>query len=165
MHYRAGFSLIELLVAISVMAIVLAVAVPSLDRALTSNRMAGQANQLLLAMQLARSEALTRRRPVRVCASANRSTCGGSWADGWIVLAEDADTVVQIWDGLRSGMVFADPGSLPPHLRFMPDGSAQAPAGSFPHRFRVQLLDGRFNMAREIQVDATGRASVRPLEI
>jgi type IV fimbrial biogenesis protein FimT len=52
-----GFSLIELLVALAVVAVMLAAAVPPMGRMIERNRMATQVNEFILAINVARSEA------------------------------------------------------------------------------------------------------------
>ena len=55
-----GVTLIELLVTVTVLAIVLGLGVPSFSRLIASNRIASQTNEFTGALQLARSEAVRR---------------------------------------------------------------------------------------------------------
>jgi len=80
-----GFTLIELMVTIALVAIVLALGLPNFQQAIRSNRVATSANEMLGALSLARSEAMRSPLGGHVCASANGTSCGGSWDDGWIV--------------------------------------------------------------------------------
>jgi type IV fimbrial biogenesis protein FimT len=84
-HRAQGFSLIELMVVLAIIAIVATVAIPSYQNSMASNRMTSAANNLLGAMQFARSEAVTRRTGITVCASSDGSSCGADWGDGGIV--------------------------------------------------------------------------------
>ena len=68
----SGFTLIELMVTIAVLAIVLTIAVPSFQGVIRSNQLTTEANTLASALQLARSEAV--KRGVDVSLSANGST-------------------------------------------------------------------------------------------
>lgn len=61
-----GFSLIELLTVMAILAIVLALAIPSLGHLLRSSGMTNAGDQLLTALSLARQTALTRNRTVEV---------------------------------------------------------------------------------------------------
>ncbi|NCT67351.1 MAG: prepilin-type N-terminal cleavage/methylation domain-containing protein [Rhodanobacteraceae bacterium] len=92
---NAGFGLIELVVTISIVAILAAIAFPSFAYVLRSNRVSAAANDLLSAFNLARNEAITRSRGVTICAADTRSgvpdACGtaGDWKHGWIVFVDD----------------------------------------------------------------------------
>lgn len=85
MHRIRGFTVIELMVTIGVVAIVLALGLPNFQQAIRSNRVATSANEMLAALSLARSEAMRSPLGGHVCASTNGTSCGGSWGDGWIV--------------------------------------------------------------------------------
>src|SRR5882724_3310499 len=90
----SGLSLIEMVVTVSVAAILLSVAMPGLRTMIQNNRVAADTNVLVGSLNYARSEALTRGLPVSICASSNGTSCAGSanWAGGWIVFTDDAGT-------------------------------------------------------------------------
>ncbi len=81
----SGFTLIELMVTIAIMAIALAIALPSFQGSLRSNRVSTTTNELLASLSLARTEAIKSTMGGGVCSSANGTTCGGTWNDGWVV--------------------------------------------------------------------------------
>lgn len=88
-----GFSLVELMTAIAVLALLLTVGVPNFRDAIRNSRMTSAANDLLAHVALARSEAIKRRVVVSVCAGegGDEPVCdGGSFGGGWIVF-EDAN--------------------------------------------------------------------------
>lgn len=64
---QLGFTLVELMVAIAIMAIVIAFAVPSFEQIRNGNRLSSGANDLLTALQLARTEAIRRNRAITFC--------------------------------------------------------------------------------------------------
>mgnify|MGYP000050072360 CR=1 FL=1 len=80
---RQGFSLIELLVAVAVLSIVLAMAVPSLSQTRRSNEVKTVQSQLLNDLTRARGEAITRGNQVSLCASSDGLHCDGVWG-GWL---------------------------------------------------------------------------------
>jgi type IV fimbrial biogenesis protein FimT len=88
-----GFSIVELVVTLAVAAVLLAAAIPSFQSVIRSNRMSSQANELVTAFTLARSEAVKRNGTIAVCSadtSTSPPTCGTDWAEGTMVFA-DAD--------------------------------------------------------------------------
>lgn len=89
-----GFTLIEMMVAISILAILAAIAVPSFNDAILSSKLRAYANNLVASAYLARSEAIKRNAAVRMCASNNGTSCLGAWKDGWIVLSS-TNAVIQ----------------------------------------------------------------------
>lgn len=83
-------TLIELLVALAVAAIVLTVGVPSFQNLMREARATSVTNQLLAFIQHTRSEAIRRGMPVTLCASADGATCMTTDPDftkGWIVIS------------------------------------------------------------------------------
>lgn len=84
-----GFTLVELLVTVAVLAIILALATPSFTAIVNSNRLAAGANEMVASIQLARMESMRRNLRVAVCESSNSTTCtdGDLWAQ-WITIAD-----------------------------------------------------------------------------
>jgi type IV fimbrial biogenesis protein FimT len=83
-----GFTLVELMITIAVAAILLAVGLPGFQSAMRSNRLAAANNELMAAVALARSEAMRNRRGSGICPTANGTTCGTHWSQGWLVWAD-----------------------------------------------------------------------------
>ena len=81
---QRGFTLIELMVTVSVLAVLAGLAIPSFTRIINSNRIGSQANDLVATLQYARSEALRSNRRVTVCRSTNASDCAAN-GNHWIV--------------------------------------------------------------------------------
>lgn len=82
----SGFSLIELMISIAILAILLALGWPSFQGSLRSNRIATASNEFLAALSLARSEAIRNTRGSGICASTDGTSCDGTdWAAGWLV--------------------------------------------------------------------------------
>lgn len=78
-----GFSLVELMVTVAVVAIVAALALPSLTSVINNNRLTSQANELVSGLQTARSEAVRRNASVTLCGSADGSACATGTDEPW----------------------------------------------------------------------------------
>lgn len=65
-HYFRGFTFVELLIVVAILAIVLAVVAPSFQGLLAGKRVEGVAAELATDLQFARSEAVSRSASVRV---------------------------------------------------------------------------------------------------
>lgn len=93
-----GVTVIELAVAMVVLGILVAAAVPSFVQLLRDADRTTVLSELTAALNLARSEALGRGVPVSVCRSADAATCSsGTWAQGWLVFVNtDNDVPAQV---------------------------------------------------------------------
>ncbi|KGK59470.1 MULTISPECIES: GspH/FimT family pseudopilin [Xanthomonas] len=83
-----GFTLVELLVTIAVVAVLAAIALPSFRGVIRSNQAATTANELVASLALARSEAIRSTRGGGICPSSDGTTCGGQWSSGWIAWSD-----------------------------------------------------------------------------
>lgn len=83
-----GFTLMELMVTLAVLAVILGLAVPSFATLVRRNRLVAAANELVAAAQLARIEAVRRNRPVTLCPSTDGVLCGGNDWRRLIVFAD-----------------------------------------------------------------------------
>jgi len=88
----------------AIVAILMALAVPSYRYITNANRIAAEVNGLLGDMQYARAEALKEGQTVTVCVSTNGTSCDGAavstWQNGWIVFSDvNGDHAVETASG------------------------------------------------------------------
>ena len=111
-----GYNMIELISAMSIAAILVAIAVPSFRYITNANRIASEGNGLLGDLQYARAEAIREGQSVSVCVSKVARTCTGGpdWQNGWIVFSDpngngvvDAgETVLRVQAAFSGGDTF-----------------------------------------------------------
>jgi type IV fimbrial biogenesis protein FimT len=84
-----GFTLVELMITVAVMVILAAIASPSMIELVNNRRAAGQTEELVAALQLARAEAIRRNARVTVCAGAGVTCSGSSDWSSWTIYGRD----------------------------------------------------------------------------
>ncbi|MBI5611489.1 MAG: GspH/FimT family pseudopilin [Gammaproteobacteria bacterium] len=99
----SGFTIIELLVAIAVAAILSAIAAPGFLSFVRDNRLTTTTNELISDMLVARNEAVKRNLPVVICKTSNatianpvcNTTATDTWTSGWIVFVDTNNNCVR----------------------------------------------------------------------
>lgn len=154
-RHSGGFTLIEMMVTVLVLAILVGVAVPSFRNASLSSRLTGYANDLLASTQVARSEAIKRNAPVFVCASSDGTSCldEGDWDVGWIVVT-DGGLVLQRQPALSAEFNVTEEDGLTT-LEFPP-----TVVGVEPASFTICRGEPVGHEERVVTVTASGAASV-----
>lgn len=165
-RHVSGFSLIELLVVVLIVAIVAGLALPGFQRTLASNRLVSQHNELLAGLSLARSEAIRRNTPVALCAAnAAQSACQTAWGRDWLVWQDtdadgtvDADeTILQVGGVTANEVISAPENSADTVFRFSPRGLRALPtATTATLRIRAATCPSGSALSRTISVLPTG---------
>jgi len=148
MYKNSGFTLIEMMVTVAIMGVALTVAVPSFATMIKGNKQVTHTNDLLGALNFARSEAIKRGQRVVVCRSVN-NVCQRdwpqSWEQGWMIFVDpdnDAilttgDTTLRIHGPLDGGDTMAavineavNDGSFYNFISYSSDGAVHALNGT-----------------------------------
>jgi len=163
----SGFTLLELMIAVAIVGILLALAAPNFRDALMNARLTAQTNDLMSDLALARSESLKRNLPVILCSSQDGAACGGGWPDGWIVYVDadnsaavsNGDTVMKIRAaGEGTSTITAQAGKLVvTAVSYRPTGQISGGA-----EIDFTLCDSRTtpNNGRTVKITVTGRPRV-----
>jgi type IV fimbrial biogenesis protein FimT len=87
---QGGFTLIELMVSLSVLGILLAIASGSFSSMMASARQRVLGNDLLRDLRLTRSEAILRGERVVMCVATSTEKCtnSGGWHQGWLMFVD-----------------------------------------------------------------------------
>ena len=176
-----GFTLLELMVVVSLAAILLGIAIPSFNATIRSNRLTTNANELVTALNIARSEAVKRgqmvvvRKPVGV---------GTKWENGWQVFVDvdrstaaftdnfndngnaalceaTEDCLLRIYPAIQATFTLRST-NFPTSITFTPSGQGQINNITTSGNFGIcDNRDGNglpeANTSRLIMVNSTGR--------
>ena len=160
MNRQRGFTLIELMITLAIAAILLTVGVPSFQSMMRNNRAATHMNEMITALNLARSEAAKRGLRVSLCPSTNQAACTGgtSWNNGWIVFIDTStnDSSVIVGTVLRVGEALAGAPTFtgPPSVRYRFTG------GTLPDGTSVQFDYALDTVTQRVCVSPVGRPRV-----
>lgn len=154
----SGFTLVEVLVTILIAVILATTAVPAFQSVRRSTQATSGTNDFLRAANMARSEALSRDGPVRLCPSTDGKTCNSSdWTDGWVIRSgSGADPVLQGWDARPEDIRMQPDKSGFDKLSFSQDGSVDQPV-----TFKLKPTDCSGNQKRIIEIPELGQPDLR----
>jgi prepilin-type N-terminal cleavage/methylation domain-containing protein len=128
-----GFTIIELLITLSVAAVIISMAVPSLQTFTANNQIIAAQNSLVGALNLARFTAVTSGARVAICSSIDEGNCSDdNWDKGWIVFDNaDENKILAVAEKVRVATftgrlvaTFTGPDLIPgQRVDFDPDGT------------------------------------------
>jgi type IV fimbrial biogenesis protein FimT len=92
---QKGVTLIELMITVSIVAVILAFVGPSVQSILIKNRMVAEINETSSLIQYARHHAIDEQAQVVICPSTDYSVCSTDWNDPKIVFIDDDDNSIR----------------------------------------------------------------------
>lgn len=175
MKRETGFTIIELLIVVLVAAVLAAIGGPAMSNFIQNNRLQSKTHAVMSDLLRARGEAVTRKKSVVMCRSANSDaatpTCGGSaqnWGSGGYItfVDEDASFNFNVGDLLlrrgakaTDGVTLMTNGTADQDIRYSPDGSLNEGGGTV----QLAVCDNRpeaDGFGRRIDVPPHGRPRI-----
>lgn len=161
-----GFSLVELLITVVILAVLAAIAVPAFSQIIARNRLATAANELLWILKVARAEAIKSGYRTVICASADQINCSGSWHDGWMLFIDhnrtakpaSSSAILHVQRPFPKEVSISGNGKVKNNIAYQPNGHLGAINGL--------LQNGTFSISvtgaepRQIIISNSGRPRV-----
>jgi len=167
---RNGFTLIELIVTLTIAGILIALAAPAMKSFIFDQRLTTQANDFIADLNFARSEAIKRAANVTICrqgGSLTSPSCNSSanWQAGRIVFVDSdgdsaidsGDTILRVRESLDGSNTMSVVGSVA--LNSVVIASTGLTTLSTGQEAALRLCDSRGTVAVTISVNYTGRAT------
>ena len=177
-YSQTGLTMIELLVTISIVAILATMAAPSLREMVESNRLTALNNQLVSTLNYVRAEAIKRSFPVTMCVrNSTGSGCAtsGGFENGWIVFVDCGNYGAVDATGCNygpgntnageeilldttpdfNGITITGTSSTAPTLRYKPNGGIAGISGS------LTLATGATEYEQTLNLGSTPRYKIK----
>lgn len=175
---QTGMTLVELMVTVAVVAILAAVAAPSLSEMLENNRLTALNNQLVSSLNYVRGEAVKRAYDVTMCVRNSGGTgcaSSGGFENGWIVFVDcnannsidtagcnygpgntnAAEEILLDTTPDFHGITVTGTGSVAPSIRYRPNGAIAGVSGSLVLNADTQEYE------QDLNVGATARYKIK----
>lgn len=159
--FELGFSLIELIVTITLISILLILAFPVYSHLILDIRLFNLTDRVLSALHYAQSEAIRHQSVITVCKSKDGKNCSGSWKDGWIILiiknsTSSTNRILRVFPALSHREIVEWHGfHSDNYLKVFPDGSIQN-----GHFILCVSTSSKKIMTRFVKISPTGRIRI-----
>lgn len=172
-----GFTLLEALVVLALLAVLLSLAAPSLKSLQQKHQMQSQAEQLQASLLWARSEALRRQQRVTLCVRESAAGAGedcakaGTWAQGWVVFVdandnarrEATETVLQVHKALPGFLTLQGNATVERYISYGALGRSQSTTGAFQAGTLTLCGAGQAHVWRVV-INAVGKPRLEKAE-
>ncbi len=175
-----GFTIIEMMIAVAVIAILVRIAAPTVRDVTLNARMSAQASNLIVDFATARSEAVHRNARVTICTSSTGSSCTGTtWEQGWMLFVDNnrdgslsaGEAILKVSPALQAGNTLEVSGdSSSGGARYVPYWPSGVISPSSSATVTLRMCDFRTtlnvgggaasNKGRLITINNTGRPAI-----
>lgn len=164
---QSGATLLELMVVMTVSAILLGLSIPSFFSFASNSHLAGATNEMISTLHLARSEAIKRSSRTVICTSSTGASCAnsGGWHQGWLVFhdannnaALDAgEAVILTRAEVAKGFRMTGSSPVSKYISYAPDGGTKLMTGAWQAGTLTVCDESGLSDARKIIINKTGR--------
>lgn len=168
---QQGFTIIEMMVTLIILAIISSLAGPSFTKMIRESRVKTASNSLMTGFNLARSEAIRRGKAIHLCAvndpTASPPVCNGAangWLTGWVMFINtdnddpiviDAGEEIRIGDPMNGVTVVGPAGGM---VTFSPRGQPTAGAGDYT--FNANGCEAGVDKQISVELGSVGRSRI-----
>ena len=169
MNTKKGFTLIELIVVLSITAILITLAAPSFQWMIRTNRLATATNHMVAMLAFARSEAIKRGVRVTLCKSSSGTQCttDQGFEQGWMVFqdhninatVDEDESVIQVFGGEQfAGLTMGGNRPVANYVSYTAMGYTELTSGAFQAGTLTFCAPPD---ARRLVISRTGRVRVQ----
>ena len=166
MPRERGFTVAELLLSVTLLALLLGMGVPSFASLIRASRLAAASGGLLAAIHRTRSEAIERGVRATLCKSGDGTSCtvDGDWGQGWISFIDDdanglrgSDEALLLTGAPASSVAITGNTPVARYVSYIPQGWTRTVNGALQMGTITVCVGGS---ARRIVIGSTGRPRV-----
>ena len=167
-NYNSGYTLMELMVTLSVIGVLTALAMPNTGEYVDDAQVRSASNDLISALQISRAEAVGRNSTTTLCKKnedSNACVTDGGWEQGWLIFVDadrdatldSGEEVIQVHDNITGNVVINGTSQVADAITFRANGRTNI---SSTQTLMVCDERGYGSDARGVVISILGRGSV-----